>query len=380
MAVYDTFDSSGWIDVGGTSAGAPQWAALIAIADQGRTLSGMGTLNGASQTLAAIYAAPSADFHDITTGSTQFESAGPGYDLATGLGSPVANLLIPYLASYGSEHRLGFVRRWFSGGGTSGGGTTSAPAAPTNFTATAASSSQIDLSWSASTGAVGYNVYEMESGKAVLISTLTSGTTSLVVSGLSASTTYSFEVAAYNTAGSTATGWAQATTQAIAVTVAAPTNLQVTATSSTVAQISWSTSAGAPGYLVFERSGNQFVQMASVGAGTTSVSIGGQTAGAAESFYVTAYNANFSSIDRIGQRRHAKGNGARRADECDGNSHLVHHGHALLDRIIGCNELRDLLLERPPSGVPWHGQWQHDIRDHLRATCGRDHQLRRRGP
>ena len=98
----------GWVDIGGTGAGAPQWAALIAIADQGRAASGLGTLNGASQTLAAIYAAPAADFHDITSGSTQFESAGPGYDLATGLGSPVANLLIPYL---GELRRLGLVGR-----------------------------------------------------------------------------------------------------------------------------------------------------------------------------------------------------------------------------------------------------------------------------
>jgi len=287
MAVYDTFDSSGWIDVGGTSAGAPQWAALIAIADEGRAVSGLGTLNGASQTLAAIYAAPTADFHDITTGSTQFQSAGPGYDLATGLGSPVANLLIPYLASYGGSGS--------SGGGGSGGGTTSAPAAPTNFTATAASSSQIDLSWSASTGATGYDVYEMESGKAVLISTLTSSTTSLVVSSLSASTNYSFEVAAYNTASTSAIASASATTQAAAVTVVAPTNLQVNATSSTVAQVSWSASAGATGYLVYEWNGSQAVQVASVGAGTTSTSISGLTAGATEYFYVTAYNATSSA-------------------------------------------------------------------------------------
>jgi len=51
---------------------------------------GQSTLNGATQTITALYAAES-DFNDITTGSTQFESAGVGYDLATGLGSPKAN-------------------------------------------------------------------------------------------------------------------------------------------------------------------------------------------------------------------------------------------------------------------------------------------------
>ena len=123
MAVYDTFGPDhGWVSIGGTGAGAPQWAALVAIADEGRALSGLSTLNGASQTLAAIYAAPSTDFHDITTGSTQFQSAGVGYDLATGLGSPVANNLIPYLAAYGS-----------SASGTSGGTTSSIPRSTHQF-------------------------------------------------------------------------------------------------------------------------------------------------------------------------------------------------------------------------------------------------------
>jgi subtilase family serine protease len=45
--VCDSFNTSNpWQGVGGTSAGAPQWAALIAIADQGRALEGLGTLDG----------------------------------------------------------------------------------------------------------------------------------------------------------------------------------------------------------------------------------------------------------------------------------------------------------------------------------------------
>ena len=285
-AIYDSFDGTGgWIDVGGTSAGAPQWAALIAIADQGRASSGLGTLNGASQTLAALYAAPSTDFHDITVGSTQFESAGPGYDLATGIGTPVANALIPYLAGYGGT------------GSGSGSGTTSIPATPLNLSANAVSSSQIDLSWSASTGATGYDVYELQGG--VLVTTLTSSSNSLNVGNLSASTSYSFEVAAFDTAGtSTASSAVSMSTLAAAVAVAAPTNLQVTAASSTVAQLSWTGSAGATGYLVFELVGKQYVQIGPTlgpGTGTISVSVSGQTAGATESFYVTAVNATSSA-------------------------------------------------------------------------------------
>jgi len=87
FSVYDSFGNGGWILVGGTSAGAPQWAALVALADQQRT-SPLSTL----QVLTALYHHP-ADFHDITWGNNGYQ-AGPGYDLVTGLGSPIANLIV----------------------------------------------------------------------------------------------------------------------------------------------------------------------------------------------------------------------------------------------------------------------------------------------
>jgi hypothetical protein len=76
----------------GTSLAAPCWAALIADADQGRALSGLGSLTGSSQTLPMLYALPSYVFHDITIGFNGY-NAGPGYDLISGLGSPKANLV-----------------------------------------------------------------------------------------------------------------------------------------------------------------------------------------------------------------------------------------------------------------------------------------------
>jgi hypothetical protein len=38
----------------------------------------------------------STDYIDVTSGSNGYP-AGPGYDLATGLGSPKAKFLVPYL-------------------------------------------------------------------------------------------------------------------------------------------------------------------------------------------------------------------------------------------------------------------------------------------
>jgi hypothetical protein len=83
--------------VAGTSLGAPAWAGLIAIADQGLAMVGHAPLTTA-QALAGLYSLPSWDFHDETSGYNGY-SAGPGYDLVTGLGSPIANQLIPDLVN-----------------------------------------------------------------------------------------------------------------------------------------------------------------------------------------------------------------------------------------------------------------------------------------
>jgi hypothetical protein len=54
---------TGWMTTGGTSAGTPQWAALLAIADQGRAAAGKSNLTDA---VSAIYGLPANDFHAVT--------------------------------------------------------------------------------------------------------------------------------------------------------------------------------------------------------------------------------------------------------------------------------------------------------------------------
>ena len=110
-SVYDSYDDTNgdgpWMKTGGTSLATPVWAALIAIADQGRLSAGGTTLDGASQVLPALYALPAADFHDVTTGGNGVFQAGPGYDQSTGLGTPSAGLLAPALAYYDLAPWLG---------------------------------------------------------------------------------------------------------------------------------------------------------------------------------------------------------------------------------------------------------------------------------
>ncbi|HEY7115742.1 MAG TPA: S53 family peptidase [Tepidisphaeraceae bacterium] len=100
FSVYDTTQGVGWQTVGGTSAGCPQWAALFAIVDEGRELSGLPSLDGPSETLDAIYATRARNFNDITTGANDNYAAQAGYDLVTGRGTPIAYRLIPALAGY----------------------------------------------------------------------------------------------------------------------------------------------------------------------------------------------------------------------------------------------------------------------------------------
>lgn len=109
VAVYEspqTVGQPGWWQVGGTSIGAPQWAALIALADQVRSA---GPLLSTDLTSSPVYTAASvaayaSNYRDITMGSNgpcgSVCAASVGYDFVTGLGSPLASALVPYLAMH----------------------------------------------------------------------------------------------------------------------------------------------------------------------------------------------------------------------------------------------------------------------------------------
>jgi subtilase family serine protease len=93
--------STGWYDIGGTSASSPQWAGLIAIADQmaGRDL---GYINPALYIIANDPGKYANDFFDVTTncnGSSSIPGycASTGWDAVTGLGTPNAAKLLPDL-------------------------------------------------------------------------------------------------------------------------------------------------------------------------------------------------------------------------------------------------------------------------------------------
>jgi subtilase family serine protease len=79
--------NAGWDAIGGTSVGAPLVSALVAVSAQACDVPRLGNINP------SLYAMASTGFVDVTTGSNDLYnvggySAGPGYDEASGLGSP----------------------------------------------------------------------------------------------------------------------------------------------------------------------------------------------------------------------------------------------------------------------------------------------------
>jgi subtilase family serine protease len=155
FAVYDSVSDQGyvgWQEVGGTSAGAPQWAAIIAIANQARVLAGKATLDGVSQTLPALYdlySAPgSSDYSTYTSyfndvvdyaggggryhwrfgGYGYSNPATLGYDVATGLGTPKTNNIVTALTAVTGNPTTG-------GSGTTGGSNPGGSSAPSQLAA-----------------------------------------------------------------------------------------------------------------------------------------------------------------------------------------------------------------------------------------------------
>ena len=92
----------------------PSWAGMTSIVNQGLIAAGSPVLSGTQALAGLLYSRSPADFNDITSGDNGNYVAGPGYDLVTGLGSPVANKLLPDLATAGvtpSIHSLVYPAR-----------------------------------------------------------------------------------------------------------------------------------------------------------------------------------------------------------------------------------------------------------------------------
>src|SRR6202158_3642011 len=180
---------------------------------------------------------------------------------------------------------------------------TTPPTAPTSLAAAATSSTQVNLTWGASTDNVAVTGYFVERCIGTNCSSFAqvgvAGTTNFSDTGLIASTSYSYRVRAKDAAGNAGgySNTSSATTQAGADTTppTAPAALVVTASSSTQIGLKWTASTdnvGVTGYRVERCTGTSCTSFAQIGTSTvTSFSDSGLIASTSYSYRVRATDA-----------------------------------------------------------------------------------------
>lgn len=144
------------------------------------------------------------------------------------------------------------------------------PPAPTGLAAAPASISQINLSWAASPGAIGYRIKRATNSGGPYTAILPEvNVTTYLDTGLTSSTTYYYVVSAVNGSGESDDS-AQANATTLTAPPAAPTGLSAILGTGRVT-LSWTASGGATGYAIKRAttSGGPYTTVAEVPTGTT---------------------------------------------------------------------------------------------------------------
>ncbi len=166
------------------------------------------------------------------------------------------------------------------------GNTTVGLTAPQNVTVKALSSTTASLSWNAVTGTQGYRVFQVNGSQSVLVGTLSASTTSVQINGLTAGSTVSFKVEAYN-------GATVADSSVVSVTLTADRlgtpRLTATVLNSTSVQLNWTAATGTQGYRIYVSDGTRRYLLGTVTSGVTSVNVVGLARGTKYQFQVEAF-------------------------------------------------------------------------------------------
>ena len=230
------------------------------------------------------------------TSYSLYQGTNPGGESATPVESGI-NGTSATVTGLTAGTKYYFTVRALNAAGTSG----ASPEASATTTATAPSSlnasggnAKVQLSWTSSSGASSYNIYQgTETGGESATPVLTGVTgTSATISGLGAGIRYYFTVAAVN-----ASGTSNPSAEANAIT-APPSPNSLTATGGNAQiSLSWAAATGAASYDVYEgiTAGGEGSTPIQSGVTGTSTTISGLAAGAAYYFTIVAVNVSGSS-------------------------------------------------------------------------------------
>jgi len=168
---------------------------------------------------------------------------------------------------------------------------TTLPAAP-SLTASAASSTQINLSWTNVAGESGYKVERSADGDTwEQIAAPAANVAAFSNTGLTADTLYYYRVRAWNAAGDGAYSAPVSKTTLLP----APTGLAAEAQATSQISLTWNDSTGETGYRVERLSGATWVTLTTTAADTTTYLATGLSAGTSYSFRLRALNAGGAS-------------------------------------------------------------------------------------
>jgi hypothetical protein len=175
----------------------------------------------------------------------------------------------------------------------------SPPDAPSGLSATVNGTDQISVAWTDnSSDESGFSLERATGGGGfTIIANLGANATSYTDNGLQPGTSYSYRVAAFNTAGSSGYSNTASATTSLPNPPAAPSGLNAAATSETTVSLSWLDNSSDEDNFIVERSldGTSFALIATVGVNATAYVDAGLNSGTTYSYRVAAINVGGSS-------------------------------------------------------------------------------------
>jgi len=267
-----------WAD-GNISSTGEQWFSFTATAYTQYIHASFGTLNSSYGLYVQVYSKIGSTVGD----QTRLYSGNTYISRSVTNGQVYYIRVTPYSSSYSGTYKIAF-------------NTSSTPpfsgSAPSNVTASAASSSSITISWSSVPSVSGYYVYRSSSSSGTYSNIGSTSNTSYTDTELSDSTTYYYRISAYNSfLEGSQSSYAYATTGIPST----PSNVTASAASSSSITISWSSVSPASGYYVYRSSSSSGTYSNIGSTSSTSYTNTGLSASTTYYYRVSAFNGSMES-------------------------------------------------------------------------------------